>query len=175
REPGVLWARAGKAAGRPPAIGAAHDRGRAVFLLHTKKLGSSKIERVLPRYRHEALAAAAGAALGPARQVAFAHHRAHDASLRIHRFGQRLDQRRRIGITLERSHANHASVVDLRLECAEVRVMLDILNCHWVNSLPAGILRYRATSCQAPSEESQARRTSVPAPRAPWAGSAGRA
>src|SRR5215831_21155488 len=91
QEAARLCARVVKDAGRAPAIGAAHDRGRAVFLLHTKKLGSSKIERALPRYRYEALAAAAGAALGPARQVAFAHHRAHDASLRIHRFGQRLD------------------------------------------------------------------------------------
>ena len=70
-----------KDAGRAPAIRAAHDRGRAVLAPDTKELGRREIERALPRHRHEALAAAAGAAFRSARQIALAHHRAHDAGL----------------------------------------------------------------------------------------------
>src|SRR5439155_23113680 len=117
-------------AGRAPAVRAAHDRGMAMLLLDPCKLTGGEIERALPGDRHEALAPAAFAALRPARQIAFAHHRPGDAVWRMHGVRGRLEQRRWVGIARERLDADETPVADLGLEGAPMRVMRNKLTGH---------------------------------------------
>src|SRR5262249_17250687 len=120
-----LRARIVEHAGRAPALRAAHDRSVAVVALDARELAGDEIERALPRYRHEALAAAGVGAARPVLEIAFAHHRAGDAGRRIDRRRHRLDQRRWIGIAWERLDADEAAVLDLGEERAPVRMMRD--------------------------------------------------
>ena len=48
-----------KDSGRRPALRAAHDGGVAVLAAHPLDLARDQIERLVPRHRHERLAAAA--------------------------------------------------------------------------------------------------------------------
>src|SRR6202140_3582707 len=95
---------------RRPALRARHDRVVAVIALYSRELGGNEIERAFPRHRHERLAAAAPALSGAGFEPALAHKRLRDTRLRMHRSGDRLDQGRRIGITLERPDADDAAI-----------------------------------------------------------------
>ena len=66
-------------AGRRPALRAAHDGLRAVLAAHPRDLARDQIERLVPRHRHERLAAAALAVAGAVLEPALAHHRLSDA------------------------------------------------------------------------------------------------
>ena len=164
-------------AGRSPALRAAHDRAVAVRVTpDAEKLGRDQIERALPRYRHEALAPAGFAAAWARSQASPPAPSAAQMRIwRMHRRGHRLRAAATDRIARERPDADHAPVVDFGQECTPMRV---IAGSVWVAShqrAPEGTPRYRASSCPAPPAEFRARRTSAPALRAPWAGSAGRA
>src|SRR5262245_58363779 len=120
-----LRARIMEDASRAPARRAAHDRGVTVLALDARKLTGDEVERMLPGDRHEALAPSALAALRPTHQIAFAHHRACNASRRMHRLRDRFDQRRWIGIARKRLDADDAPVTNLGVEGAPVRVLRD--------------------------------------------------
>src|SRR5262249_13731310 len=115
-----LRARVMEDASRAPARRAAHDGGVPVFALDPRKLTGDEVKRTFPGDRHEALAPAAFAALGPARQITFADHRSCDARRRMHRLRDRLEQRRWIGIARERLDADDVAVADFGLEGAPV-------------------------------------------------------
>jgi hypothetical protein len=120
-----LRARVMEDAGRPPARRAAHDGGVPVLTLDAPKLTGDEIERTLPADWHETLAATAFARAPSAGEKALAHHRRGDAVRRMHSLRDRLDQRRRIGVTLEWPDADDAPVADLGVEGAPVRMMRD--------------------------------------------------
>ena len=80
-----LRARLVEDAGRRPALRAAHDGGVAVLAAHALDLARDQVERLVPRHRHERLAAAARAVAGTVLEPALAHHRLRDARLRMHR------------------------------------------------------------------------------------------
>jgi hypothetical protein len=81
------------------------------------ELTRDQIERALPTHRHEWLAAAAGAVSRSLREPAFADYGPTDASLGVDGVRNGVEQWRRIGVVLKRSHADHAAVPDLSLKC----------------------------------------------------------
>ena len=93
--------------GRRPALRAAHDRRIAMIAADPLELARNQIERLVPRHRHERLAAASFAVAAAMFQPAFAHHRLRDPRFRMHRLRNGVDQMRRIGIFLERPHADN--------------------------------------------------------------------
>src|SRR4029079_8982122 len=60
--------------GRRPALRAAHDRRVAVLAADTFDLARNEIERLVPRHRHEGLAAAAFTVTAAMFQPPLAHH-----------------------------------------------------------------------------------------------------
>src|SRR4029077_17763265 len=114
---------------RTPALRAGHDRVMAVIAFDTGKLAGDEIESALPRYRHERLAAAALAVAGAGAgfEPALAHKRLRDPRFRMHRRGDCLDQGRRIGIALERPHADDAAIFHLGEKSAPMGMIADEL------------------------------------------------
>src|SRR5438552_1969574 len=87
-----------------------------MFAPHACKLAGDDFKRLLPVDGHERLAAAAFAACSPifqpmGLQPTRSYHRASDAKRRMHRVRDRLDQRRGVGIEVERDGADHLAVL----------------------------------------------------------------
>ena len=115
-------------AGRRPALRAAHDGLRPMLAPDAGDLAGDQIERLVPRHRNERLAAAALARPGPclsqpSRTIGCAMR---DVGMHARRDG--VDQVRRIGVALERAHADHAAALDLGEERAPVRMIADELH-----------------------------------------------
>src|ERR1051326_6565029 len=126
-EAAQLAARLMKDTGRAPALRAGHDGVVAEIAAHAAELAGNEIERLVPRHRHEALAAAADAIAGAALAPALAHHRLRHPQLGMHRRRHRLDPRRGFRVVLERPHADDLAVLDLGQKRAPMRMMADEL------------------------------------------------
>ena len=89
------------------------------------ELARDQVERALPADRDERLAAAALAMAGTLREPALPHHRPGDAGRRMDRGRDGVDQRRGIGIMLERPHADDPAVLHLGQEGAPMGMIAD--------------------------------------------------
>jgi len=102
-----------------------------MFAPHARKLAGDEFKRLLPVDGHKRLAAAAPAARPPVLQPTRSYHWASDAKRRMHRIRNRLDQRRGVGIEVERDGADHLTVFYDGVERAPMGVVWNKLVIHW--------------------------------------------
>jgi hypothetical protein len=107
-----------------------------MFAPHARKLAGDEFKRLLPVDGHERLAAAAPAARPPllqptGLQPTRSYHWASNAKRRMHRIRNRLDQRRGVGIEVERDGADHLTVFYDGVERAPMGVVWNKLVIHW--------------------------------------------
>jgi hypothetical protein len=101
-----------------------------LFAPHTRQLAGDEFQRLFPVDRHERLAAAALAARPRILQPTRSYHRVNDAKGRMHRVRDRLDQRRGVGIKVERDRADHVAVLYDGVESAPMGVVWNKLAIH---------------------------------------------
>jgi hypothetical protein len=107
-----------------------------MFAPHARQFAGDEFERLLPVDGHKWLAAAALAARPPALQPTRSYHRASDAKRRMHRIQDRLDQRRGVGVEVERDGADHLAVLYDGVECAPMGVVWNKLAIHRLSWMP---------------------------------------
>ena len=134
-----------------------------MFAPHTPKLAGHYLQRLFPVDGHERLAAAALAARTPVLQPTRSYHRASDAKGRMHRVRDRLDQRRGVGIKVERDGADHIAVLDDGVEGAPMRMMRNKLAVH-ITFAPAERVDYHAIALERRSRCSLPRSIRMPVP-----------
>ena len=113
------------APGAGPAIGAGIDRFIAVIVAHPANFARHQIERRVPVERHKLFRAAARCvAVTALFQIALADIGPVDAQLGMHRFGDRLQQRRRVGVLGKRPDIGNPAILDIDFESPPMRGVL---------------------------------------------------
>ena len=87
-----------EAAGARPAIGAAEHRAGTVGVPNAAELGTEKVERLIPRQRHELVASAAFVGPGSVFEPSVTDHRLRDACTMVQRAREILDDTVGIGV-----------------------------------------------------------------------------